>query len=225
MTANTSLPIHRNQTTTQPQSIQPPVRNNKTHYQNPHNLNHVMTTHNDITNNFISSTTFSSHYQQPLNNLPKSRDHNTEEMTLAICSAAFSNSKPPIPRSTDVKKSPPPPPLPMSSTITNSHLTNKRTIFSTTQTNVVKNPFQPLDKTMTPLPQTTVPNSERQLSYLKLTCLLNGYDDPTPCQHQQQQQQLQSQSPINGMTSSRTIRLNSTNNGSSRLLIKIIVVD
>jgi hypothetical protein len=74
--------------------------------------------------------------------------------------------------------------------------------------------FQSASATAVPLTTSAAPNNERQLSYLKLTCLLNGYDDPTVCLQQQPTPQQPSTA-----TATRTIRLNSTNHNSMRYLL------
>lgn len=71
--------------------------------------------------------------------------------------------------------------------------------------------FQSASATAVPSTTSAAPNNERQLSYLKLTCLLNGYDDPTVCLQQQPTPQQPSTA-----TATRTIRLNSTNHNSMR---------
>jgi hypothetical protein len=129
-----------------------------------------------------------------------------EAITIALCSAAFSNTKPPIPRSNDLKKSPPPPPLPVSTTtVASTGTSGKRnsppinaqpvvSIFKVPSNSVVDSRTQQqkpvvamtqpiqvkaeaVTTTTTTIPVVQAPTSDRQLSYLKLTCLLNGYDD------------------------------------------------
>lgn len=100
-----------------------------------------------------------------------------------------------------------------------------KTVQTTTTTTTAASPtihrsppnllFQSASATAVPS-TTSAPNNERQLSYLKLTCLLNGYDDPTVCLQQQPTPQQPSTA-----TATRTIRLNSTNHNSMRYWNKL----
>lgn len=126
-----------------------------------------------------SSRTGASQSIQSGGQKPRSHHLNGEEMTMAL----FGTSKPSIPSNSGAPIKSSPPPMPASSVARHA----QTTILSPPSTS----PNQP--------------TSERQLSYLKLTCLLNGYDDPTST----------TVTSVNGSTgvtsTTRTIRLNSTN--------------